>query len=242
MDRCPCASAVAGAFVLAPAGYVAFEAKAFFGLSAMNIARAAEAGHAFAVIVAGVWAGALLLGLFWSIVGWRATLKHVEPPNGVGACYSAVILAGCWWLLQNVLAHGDALVIEIGRAAVLAFIASNVVNLYLQLRGLFPGKLPLRRPAGLVGRAPDSVPNEMFAHQARALEQVTADRDRLSREVAHLSAQLRGGDLAAFVELLGGRRKVLAWVHPDSKSESEKPAATKRFQSVSAILERIGAR
>lgn len=223
MSRCECASAVAGAFVLAPTVYFVFEAKTIIGVSAMNIARAAGAGQTFAVIVAGAWAGALLLGLIWSIVGWRATLTHVEPPNGVGAFYSALILAGCWWLLKNELSPAGAPLIE---GVALAFVAGSVVNIYLQLRGLWTHSLPVRTPPDQTGEL-----RAIIGQQAAAIQR--------------LQAQAKNPPALEMERVFRrhGRRAVLAVLHPDrGATEAERSARQELFQTASAYFERIGVR
>jgi hypothetical protein len=217
-----------GAFVLALALYVAFETKTLFGLSVIQIACAAYSGDAFSVVIAGAWVGALLLGLIWSIVGWRATLNHVESANGMAACYSAVILAGCWWLLKNGLSPAGDPAIEIGRAVVLAFIASNVVNLYLQLRGLWTHSLPVVR-----------VPRDKSGELRAVIEQQAAVIRRLQAQAENPPAL----EMERVFKHPGMRRTVLGLLHPDrGKTDAERRALQGLFQTASAYFERIGVR
>lgn len=210
----------------------------------MFIANAARNGGA-AFVASAVWLGFALLGLCWSVTGYRATLTHVDPVNSVSVTYSAGVIALCWWLLRNVLSPGDDVLVEIGRALVVAWIGSNAVNLWLQLRGRFPGKLPLRQPqpAPVSGIVPPSVRalQALAARQAAEIDRLTAERDQLELELEHRPAPAL--EFEAVLKFPGVVRAVLAALHPDrARSDADRAAQTQRFQIASALFERIGAR
>lgn len=245
MDRCPCVSARHGAFVLALCAYAAIQSKAFFGYSAKFIVNAAHDGNVAAFVVAGVWLGISLLGLCWAVTGYRATLTHYDPVNSVSVIYSVGVIALCWWLLQNVLSPALDLLDEVGRAFAVAWIAGNAVNLWLQLRGLFPGKLPLRQPqpAPAFNIVPPAVRalQALAARQSAEIEQLTAERNRLALELEHRPA--RTLEFEAVLKFPGVVRAVLAALHPDrARTEADRTTQTQRFQVASALFERIGAR
>jgi hypothetical protein len=245
VDRCPCIRARHGAFVLALCAYVAIEANAFFGHSLMFILRAAHGGNAAAFVVAGVWLALALLGLSWAVAGYRATLTHVDPVNSVSVLYSAGVIALCWWLLQNVFSPALDLLDEVGRAFAVAWIGGNVVNLWLQLRGLFPGKLPLRQPqsAPVSSIVPPAVCalQALAARQSAEIDRLTAERNQLAHELEH--RPMPALEVEAVLKFPGVPRAVLAALHPDrARSDADRTAQTKRFQTASALFERIGAR
>jgi hypothetical protein len=246
MDRCPCVSARHGAFVLALCAYAAIRSQAFFGYSAMFIANAARNGNAAAFVVAGLWLALTLLGLCWAVAGYRATLDHVDPVNSASVLYSVGVIALCWWLLQSVLSPAVDVLIEIGRAFAVAWIAGNAVNLWLQLRGLIPGTLPLRQPqpAPVSGIVPPAVRalQTLAARQSAEIDRLTAERNQLAHELEHRPVPALV-EVEAVLKFPGVPRAVLAALHPDrARTDSDRAAQTKRFQTASALFERIGAR
>lgn len=245
MDRCPCVSARHGAFVLGLCAYAAIRSQAFFGQSAMFIANAAHNGNAAAFVVAGLWLALALFGLCWAVAGYRATLTHFDPVNSLSVIYSVGVIALCWWLLQSVLSPGGDVLVEIGRAFAVAWIASNAVNLWLQLRGLFSGKLPQRQPqpAPVSGIVPPAVRalQVLAACQAAEIDRLMAERNQLAHELEH--RPMSAPEVEAVLKFPGVPRAVLAALHPDrARSDADRMAQTKRFQTASALFERIGAR
>lgn len=244
MDRCPCVSARHGAFVLGLCAYVAIRSHAFFGQSAMFMANAARNGNATAFVVVGLWLALALFGLCWGIAGYRATLTHVEPVS-LSVIYSASVIALCWWLLQNVLSPALDWLDEAGRAFAAAWIASNAVNLWLQLRGLLPNNLPVRepQPAPASSIVPPAVRalQTLAARQSAEIDRLIEERNQLARELEHRPAPSL--EVEAVLKFPGVPRAVLAALHPDrARSEADRAAQTKRFQTASALFERIGAR
>ena len=236
MDRCPCVSAKHGAGVIAPCIYVAVQSKAFFGVPALVIARAAYAGNGTAFAIAVVWSCFALLGLYWAVAGYRATRTHYGLLNGFSLAYSAGVVAASWWLLQNVLTVPPAgdLLIESVRALAVAWLAANAVNIWLQLRGLFPGKLPLRTESFLLNM------RAVIARQA-VIDGLAQERDRLARDLERKPAG--SSEAETVLKLPGVGRAVLAALHPDKfTSDAEKLLATQRFQTASAVLEKLGGR
>ncbi len=245
MDRCPCVSARHGAFVVGLCAYAAIRSHAFFGQSAMFIANAAHNGNVAAFVVAGLWLALALLGLCWAVAGYRATLTHVDPVNSLSVIYSAGVIALCWWLLQNVLSPALDLLDEAGRAFAAAWIASNAVNLWLQLRGLFPGKLPLRQPqpAPVSGNVPPTVRalQTLAARQSAQIDRLRAERNRLASELEH--RPMPALEVETVLKFPGVVRAVLAALHPDrARTEADRTTQTQRFQMASALFERIGVR
>jgi hypothetical protein len=127
-------------------------------------------------------------------------------------------------------------------AVLASWAAESLVNLWLQLRGLFPSRprvAPIYR--SLYEPLPSLLP--MLHRQSEMIDRLTLERDQLAREIERLASQPRGNDLAAFAHIVGGRRMVLAPLHPDrEKDEAKKAVLTARFQQVSALLERAGVR
>ena len=184
-----------------------------------------------------VWALAVLAGVVLIGIALRALLTHGDGPPALSSfvvALAAALALLCGWYPQTMGAgwlYG-------ARGFYVALIAGGAVNLlfascsHVWQRGFVAAERGSGYAAALRMR-----------QQADVIARLTAERDRLAQEVERVSAMPRGDDLAALVELLGGRRKVLAVLHPDPvKGEVEKIAATKKFQAASALLERAGVR
>lgn len=236
---CPCRRSGEGAALLAGAVYAALAAPVFLGGNLAALIGAALAPPHVVTLPLLLWTLAVAGGLVLIGVGVRALLTHGDGPPALSSFVVAVVAAfalvfgwypktmGAGWL------HG-------ARCFYLAMIAGGTVNLlfascsHVWQRGFVA--------AEQTGRLNFSVA-EQVRRQLDVIARLTAERDNFAREVERLSAMPRGDDLAALVEILGGRRRVLASLHPDPvKGETEKLAATKKFQTASTLLERAGVR
>jgi hypothetical protein len=87
-------------------------------------------------VIAIIWAAAAAVGVVWLVTGLREALAHDDSFDGPGLSWSVGVLALCtcamyqhWFLL------GDAPGAFISRTVWLGWAASNLFNLFLQLRG-----------------------------------------------------------------------------------------------------------
>ncbi|MGH6754978.1 MAG: hypothetical protein ACREDP_22695, partial [Bradyrhizobium sp.] len=147
--------------MVALSAYVAVQSAAIFGVSALQIAVAAERGEALSFAIATVWVMSVTLGLYWAVVGYRATLTHVDL-EGMSAALSIGAIALCFWILRY-----SGFTSEIGRAVTVAFLANNVTNMCLQLRGILP-----RKQRRYQQHSPDPELHLL-------IEELAAERDRL---------------------------------------------------------------
>ena len=137
----------------------------------------------------------------------------------------------------SVLSPGGGLATEIGRALTVAWIASNVTNLWLQLRGLWQRKLPLRN--AMYSAAPRINPalvleqRGVIVQLSNALERVTAERDRLALELEHRPAL--APEFETVLKFPGVSRAILAALHPDRARSAADRVAN------GAVSDRIGA-
>ena len=225
---CPCRRAGDGVFLFTISAYAALWARVYlggdFGSLLIALLRAPR-NPPFLLVV---WAAFAFAALVLIGVGLRATLIGNEdvPVRSwlIAATICAALLGWCWslpgaWMLT-------------ARGFCIATIAAAAANACLALR------LTIWESGYWVGRASTEY-GEPDRRHADAIASLTAERDRLAGELAKVSAS--PGELAAFVEILGGRRKVLAWLHPDrAQGEAAKQAATMRFQKAASMLNRIG--
>lgn len=125
---CPCQFGRLGAFLLTACLYWAW---ALGGLPAMLAAL--HAGDILAV----AWAGAALFGAGWLLIGIGEALSHADPFNPRSILWSAGVIALAGYALSHGWVFGgNALLFHLSRAAWFGWIASEVFNLWLNLRGL----------------------------------------------------------------------------------------------------------
>lgn len=242
---CPCRRGGEGGFLLAGAAYVALAGPLFLGADLGRLIEAAlEPPHALTLALQ-LWLLAVLAGLVLLGIAVRTLLVRGDAPPALSSfavIMAATIALGCGWYPETLGARWFYGV----RGLYLALIAGGLVNLGFA----FCARLWL---AGYVaaesgwlsytGTRPDEDQAHVIAGLNDALARLGAERDAYAGEVARLQSETRGGGVAELVDLLGGRRRVLARLHPDTvDGEAGKHAATERFQKVAALLERAGVR
>jgi hypothetical protein len=257
---CSCRRAGEGGFVVAGAVYAALAAPLFLGNNfAALIGAALAPAHAVPLPLL-VWLSAVAGGLVLLGIGLRALVRHGDGPPALSSfvvVIAAAVALGWEWYPGT---WGAGWLYGM-RGFYIALIAGGGVNLLFALcsrfwlagyvaaeRGEFPRPVPPAPRAAPVEPGPSVV--LLVRQQAEIirlgvdLDFVTRERDRLAQEVGRLSSVPRGDDgLASLVQIVGGRRKLLAWLHPDPvQGEAEKRAATVKFQKVSALLEQAGVR
>lgn len=187
-----------------------------------------------------VWAVVLLVGFvllgvgFWRVMRWK--LDDVPVRSSAVAVAVCIIILWQGWSLPR--AWGP-LVVTGGDVVCRAVLFAALVNLWLALavrswwQGFAAGEdraQALRHVVTMTTRDGD----EWLQGHEQGWNECLLEMGR-QRDASQ--------DLKSFVEILGGRRAVLALLHPDNKPESEKLAATERFQKAGQILARIeGAR
>jgi len=180
------------------------------------------------------WAIAAVFGVGWLLIGVFDALSHDDDfvPQSVLWSISAVALAtyGIWhdWYVI-----GDPLLFHLSRAAWFGWIASEALNIWLNMRG-FP-RIPKRSHS-------DSEWQTFVDQQSIAIATLTAERDRLAHDLAQAGPPAR--DLEEVLRFPNVRRAVLKALHRDSHagriSEAEARACDQRFKKATAIFERIG--
>jgi hypothetical protein len=229
---CPisCRRAGNGVFLVTAATYTALWSKVFLGGDFDGLVSAfIRAPQSPSLGLIG-WTLTMMAGLCMIGIGLRAVpIDSNDVP--VRSWLIAAAAAGAVLLWGSYLPGAWMLAV---RGTCFAVIAAAVTNACLALHGAvwwsgFDAGEAYADHAG--GSLPDY-------ELADTIERLTAERDQLADELAQTSAP--ANDLAIFVEVIGGRRKLLAWLHPDRvKGEAEKQAATVKFQKASALLDRI---
>jgi hypothetical protein len=134
---CPCQYGRLGAFTLTACIYWAWAAG---GLSAM------VAGLEVGDILAVVWAGAALFGAGWLLIGIGEALSHSDAFVPQSVLWSVGVIALSVYALRHGWYLGGAL-FHASRAAWFGWIASEVFNVWLNLRGLGRHREVARSPA-----------------------------------------------------------------------------------------------
>jgi hypothetical protein len=215
------------------ATYVSWSSRLLLGVDLTADMRAALAGH----VPLTIWLGGLfvLAGGWQLVIGVQAALSHADPINHRSLLISAAVVSGVFFYWDSLGASLDLYERTWLHAFLLAWVGESVANIYLQTRGLWP-----RRVSGYQPETPSPMLGEI-ARLTSTLNYVAADRDRLARTLANMPPPAREAE--EILQLPGVGRAVLAALHPDRvKSGADKLAATTRFQTAAALLEKIGAR
>jgi hypothetical protein len=132
----PCHLARVGAFLLTLSIYAAVWPQVFFGASFDVVISKLVAGDIFSA--KGLWGALLVLGVGTLAAGLRAMLSHDDPIDWQSLCWSGGVIALALWAISHEWYLTDSAVAwHASRALWLAWMASNGVNLWLQLRGVF---------------------------------------------------------------------------------------------------------
>ena len=170
-------------------------------------------------------------------MGLRSAASHDDDFSITSFAISAgvaLVVLTYWDDAPRVIGLNAAVV----HAFMVALLADCAMNFYLQLRGFLPRRVHSVAGTARVGAGAQIMTQAQnarlaFAERDRAL----ADCDRMARllEVQH--------EAAGLLTLPGVSRAVLVALHPDrAKTEADKRLATQRFQTASALFEKIGVR
>jgi hypothetical protein len=235
---CPCRRAGEGAFLLALAAYAAVFSPAFLGADfGVLVSGFVNAPH-HAPLALILWAVVVLAG--WGLFGFglmAALEENEETPITELLAVMPVSTVAIWegWYLPS--SWGAGWWMLASRGVYIAVIAAGGLNAILALRA------HVWHEAFKAGCADGGATDlsdclTLIDRQAAGIAALTAERDRLAHDLAHRPP---ARDLETFIEILGGRRKVLAWLHPDGvKGDAEKRAANERFQKASAVFDGLG--
>jgi hypothetical protein len=215
--------------------YAAVWSRVFLGDDFGALLFAAANGHPSVALY--FWACFTLGGCISLGIGIHAALnEYEEAPLGgwLAAMFACAVALSQGWGLPAAWSAGWWM--HASRGVEFAVIAGGMMNLGLTLRarawwaGYRVGQFAIDDGGTL----------DALSSARTALQRVIAERDALAERLANLPP---ARDLESFVEVLGGRRRVLAWLHPDGcTSEAEKRDATARFQKASALLDRKSGR
>jgi len=237
---CPCRRGGEGVFLLALCAFAAIRARVFLGADfGVLVAGLLHPPHTLPVAFA-VWLGAAGTGLTLTVIGIRALLREGDsaPAFSSLAAMSASAVAMWWgWYLPREWGAVWSLGSE---GFYVAVIAAGAANLCLAVAAQV-------WMAGYVAAGGDDASDageyrDIIERQARQIDRLTAERDRLAGDLAGMSAP--APDLETVLRFPGVRAAVLKLLHPDAHpgaSDRERRTLTERFQQASAVFDRLGA-
>lgn len=248
---CPCRRSAAGVFGLALSIWSAVFAPSLLGANfGAMLAGLLFAPHVVALPLAG-WGLAVGVGLWLTISGIAPAIEEGDEGSSwlisLAAIGGGAAALGLGWHLPVAWGAFWSLGSEGLYVAAIAAGAANV-GLSLAARGYEAGYIAGRVAAG--GGPPiDPGPwQALVERQAREIDGLMSERDRLAGDLARKSAAapdalLLFDDLArapgAARKLV--RRAVRTVLHPDgAKTEAERRALTERFQKSEAVFDRLG--
>jgi hypothetical protein len=135
---CPCNEARWGAALLTWCLYTAAWSQAFVGQSLA--ALIARAGRGDISVEMGAWAAVAALGRYWLLSGLREAQSHADEFRLGSFVWSVGVIA----LVGHVLMSRTGPVQPDGvRAFLFAWVGGNIVNIWLQLRGVVGRRVPV---------------------------------------------------------------------------------------------------
>jgi hypothetical protein len=242
---CKCRRGGEGVFLLAACVFAANWSPVFLGADFGElVAGLLYPPHALPLVLA-VWLSVASAGLSLTIIGIRALLREGDSapalPSLAAMSVSAVAMGWGWYLprewgaVWSLGSEGFYLAVIAAGAANLCIAAASQVWMagYIAAGGDY---IPRRAPGDL------GEYRQIIERQAREIDSLIAERDRLTGDLAHASASVP--DLQVVLLFPGVRTAVLKALHPDAHpgaSDRERRAWTERFQKAAAVFDRLGA-
>jgi hypothetical protein len=242
---CPCNSLRIGTAMLAFA--ICMAMSGLPAVSPQTLIAAALHGE----LSIGMWlcVAFVAAGVWQFVAGLRAALSHNDPVSGWSLLLSSALLvltvktAGVW--SDGRALHLPAYELAGVRAIGGAVVADCVANIWLQLRGPLGFAVGmfvyLLRPRASVEQPASEHDYTEEAPNLSLYAELLQRNAHLEREISRMAAAPREAETVLLYP--GVARAIRAALHPDRfNSDADKRLATERFQTASALLERIGAR